>query len=772
MKYRIPVVKKIIVIAAVMLLGTLLPAFGATFNWTGAVSTDWDTPGNWDSGSVPGSGDGVNIPSGTPHAPALSSDVAIAGLVITPTASLTLNNYNLTVTSDTLLAGSITGTNSNITLGTVGASTLYLSGNITTVSGNIDINHVNITAAPAATPQIVTGIGNIDLHGLVDSTDLTPRNLTVAAGGAGGTLTLNQDVGSLRALGTVNFHASAIHLGAGLSSLSATDFTFSGAIELTADTSFNFSGTSLVFNCPIDSDTAGPWDLTVTAGGAGILTLDQDVGGVRALGTVNFHAPVIHLGAGLSSLSATDFTFSGAIELTADTSFNFSGTSLVFNCTIDSNTAGPWNLTVAAGGAGTLTLNQNVGGTHVLGTVNLSANPPGTPGIFLGAPILAVDISIAGNIALTADCGLEADPVAGTIGIGNISGNFNFVMAAGGQITFNGTTGNIDLTGANNTVLILDSDQNISSSSHIIKVHSLYLTHQSSPPTPPPATSLNNISNDVEVIASDRSGAFVFRNSDALEIGSVSPPFGGPVINGITTSNSDIFVGTRSGILTVNQPVSSGTGAGNISLQARNTTVPVTTYTNLNINSVVDAGNGNITLRGTPVNLGFGLRGHDIDLGIIDIVLTNHITLNAVGTITFGGTLKSDPSGPWDLFINAGGASVALNGDVGNPGVPPAFKPVKNLNVAAASVNLAAGISFNLSENLTIQGGCTFNANNSSMNIGGSVTGAGILNGQTSSITIGRHLSIGTFNCVTSSVKFNSGLFAAGNKRHICYQHA
>ncbi len=403
MKYRIPVVKKIIVIAAVMLLGTLLPAFGATFNWTGAVSTDWDTPGNWDSGSVPGSGDGVNIPSGTPHAPALSSDVAIAGLVITPTASLTLNNYNLTVTSDTLLAGSITGTNSNITLGTVGASTLYLSGNITTVSGNIDINHVNITAAPAATPQIVTGIGNIDLHGLVDSTDLTPRNLTVAAGGAGGTLTLNQDVGSLRALGTVNFHASAIHLGAGL-----------------------------------------------------------------------------------SSLSATDFTFSGAIELTADTSFNFSGTSLVFNCTIDSNTAGPWNLTVAAGGAGTLTLNQNVGGTHVLGTVNLSANPPGTPGIFLGAPILAVDISIAGNIALTADCGLEADPVAGTIGIGNISGNFNFVMAAGGQITFNGTTGNIDLTGANNTVLILDSDQNISSSSHIIKVHSLYLTHQSSPPTPPP----------------------------------------------------------------------------------------------------------------------------------------------------------------------------------------------------------------------------------------------------------------------------------------------
>ena len=31
--------------------------------WVGALSTDWNTPGNWNTGAVPGSGDDVTIPA-------------------------------------------------------------------------------------------------------------------------------------------------------------------------------------------------------------------------------------------------------------------------------------------------------------------------------------------------------------------------------------------------------------------------------------------------------------------------------------------------------------------------------------------------------------------------------------------------------------------------------------------------------------------------------------------------------------------------------------
>src|SRR5579859_1600097 len=48
---------------------------GTTETWTGAVSSDWNTPGNWSGNTVPGPGNTAIIPGATPNDPVLSNAV-------------------------------------------------------------------------------------------------------------------------------------------------------------------------------------------------------------------------------------------------------------------------------------------------------------------------------------------------------------------------------------------------------------------------------------------------------------------------------------------------------------------------------------------------------------------------------------------------------------------------------------------------------------------------------------------------------------------------
>lgn len=70
------------------------PVPGVT--WTGALSTDWNTAGNWD-GPVPASEDSAIIPSAAsvPNTPVLNGDATIAGLILENGASLRIENGSL-----------------------------------------------------------------------------------------------------------------------------------------------------------------------------------------------------------------------------------------------------------------------------------------------------------------------------------------------------------------------------------------------------------------------------------------------------------------------------------------------------------------------------------------------------------------------------------------------------------------------------------------------------------------------------------------------------
>jgi hypothetical protein len=102
----------------------VLRSSGTTFTWTGTVSSDWNTPGNWDIGLVPSSTDTVIIPSGTPNSPAFAGPVSLATLTINSDGALSTSGYALTVTGNFLLNGTLNA----------GSSVLTIDGNVTTTS--------------------------------------------------------------------------------------------------------------------------------------------------------------------------------------------------------------------------------------------------------------------------------------------------------------------------------------------------------------------------------------------------------------------------------------------------------------------------------------------------------------------------------------------------------------------------------------------------------------------------------------------------------------
>jgi hypothetical protein len=79
--------------------------------WTGSVSSDWGTAGNWLSGVVPSSTDGVDIPDDAllpSHVmPLLGADVQIADLRVGDASTLDLGGYTLTSSGSVDAVGAV-----------------------------------------------------------------------------------------------------------------------------------------------------------------------------------------------------------------------------------------------------------------------------------------------------------------------------------------------------------------------------------------------------------------------------------------------------------------------------------------------------------------------------------------------------------------------------------------------------------------------------------------------------------------------------------------
>jgi hypothetical protein len=132
----------------------MIDVTGTTRNWTGAVSSDWETLGNWGSGIKPSNVDTAVVPLGVPNYPLLTVNETAGGLTVADLASVNLASFDLTLTS-LASAGQTAGSG---VLGTTG--TLVLSG-AGPVSGQFTLLKVTGSYTAANTVSAIAPL-NID----------------------------------------------------------------------------------------------------------------------------------------------------------------------------------------------------------------------------------------------------------------------------------------------------------------------------------------------------------------------------------------------------------------------------------------------------------------------------------------------------------------------------------------------------------------------------------------------------------------------------------
>ncbi len=132
--------------------------------WTGAVSSDWSNPGNWDLGRVPTIVDDATVGIGTPNLPKLSVSTGINNLTIQGGATVDLDTTVMVVAGNLDNSGSI--------IGVTGTAGMSIVGVGKTLKGSIGVD--------------VALAGDYTLNG--------PANIygvTVTGGSGSGTLVLN-----------------------------------------------------------------------------------------------------------------------------------------------------------------------------------------------------------------------------------------------------------------------------------------------------------------------------------------------------------------------------------------------------------------------------------------------------------------------------------------------------------------------------------------------------------------------------------------------------
>ena len=80
---------------------------GETNLWTGDHNTGWSEGTNWSLGRSPLAEDFVQIPAARPHYPVLDAARTVSGIAIQAGASLALAGYNLTISNNAVVAGTL-----------------------------------------------------------------------------------------------------------------------------------------------------------------------------------------------------------------------------------------------------------------------------------------------------------------------------------------------------------------------------------------------------------------------------------------------------------------------------------------------------------------------------------------------------------------------------------------------------------------------------------------------------------------------------------------
>ena len=382
--------------------------------WTGYVSTDWNTPSNWCSGSVPTSATNVIINAGGNQpvigaAGGLCNNLTInSGATLTISGSNTLNISGSLSNSGTFVAN--TGTVNyngaaqtianvtyyNLSLSGSGAKTLQAT--TTTIGGNLTLSGTATTTAVAGLTingNVTIGTGTTFTAGAF--THIVKGNWTKDGtfNATGSTINLNGEVAST--VGASNFNNLTIS-GSGTK-------TATGAISVAGN--FNLTSGGFSFNDPtINSisiggnytQSGGRFDFNSNTSGSSTMTLNGNfvhTSGVESMTTSGENVPngiLIFNGTGTQTFSMAT---AGGIIWTKFSIPSGKFVQLLSNLTLSSADLASQalfqgELTVSGTlDAGIYTISQNLG---IAGTAVFTLNSGGT---LLSANAAGVDGSIS-----------------------------------------------------------------------------------------------------------------------------------------------------------------------------------------------------------------------------------------------------------------------------------------------------------------------------------------------------------------------------------------
>ncbi|HEX4560820.1 MAG TPA: hypothetical protein VH113_03215 [Gemmatimonadales bacterium] len=187
--------------------GTLSVTFGASGSavppktWTGAVSNDWNTGGNWNPAGVPGATDSVIVPSGTANSAVIRGGLSysVNGLFIQSGATVTMDTASLLVNGSFTQAGTFVDPSAS--------SALSLQGTTKTLTGTIPILSTTVTGsytlAGNVQAQTLSIVGTLTLGGHTLTT--TTQFQTVGSG----RVVLSTASDTLFSQGTMSFGGGA-----------------------------------------------------------------------------------------------------------------------------------------------------------------------------------------------------------------------------------------------------------------------------------------------------------------------------------------------------------------------------------------------------------------------------------------------------------------------------------------------------------------------------------------------------------------------------------
>jgi hypothetical protein len=372
----------------------------ASVYWTDGTG-NWNTPGNWSTGAVPGSGDVVYIPNGD-NVTFNSGTSTIAGL--TNAGTFTLAGGSFTVNGVIQDQGTGTASMSGGTLvgATIaGGTTLSVTGG--TVSGLTVTGTMNIPRTGGG--ETVTVSGDLTDDGLVTVRDGGVLLFNAASGATQnvtgtGTLTLLGSGGGndvfLRQTGaahTVRF-TPTLALNAGANSNTIGDVNGGGLAGtwITQGTTTIPSGAELGFGTgTFTNDVGAIWNLT---------------GGTLALGGNWLNNGTLQISGGTLSIGGTFVqanlgTYSGMTSATVNLTTVLTGNTVSLNAT-----TGSWNL--ASGSIVTSSTINTTGGAQLLApsatfdnvTINGTVTSPRTGGAHTLTILHDLTVNTGGKLSL------------------------------------------------------------------------------------------------------------------------------------------------------------------------------------------------------------------------------------------------------------------------------------------------------------------------------------------------------------------------------------